>query len=247
MDLWPALADGVIRMLAQGPRGEDVRAPGSSLAFSGAEVADLNMAFAWGDLTALVSLTTRSEDCVVVTSTEGNALVAEHAEGLGLVSVPDPLPVWLGEIRPDRLPPAVHSVGRVGPGGMSQVRAVLADAFGLDVEPLTLAFPDATADDLDVYLATRDSAPIAAAMAIRAGDFVGLWSGGTIVSAQGQGVFTDLLAQILIDQHGRGARLFSGITEAVASGKAVERVGGVKHCDAHVWVRGSAAGELLQA
>lgn len=83
-------------------------------------------------------------------------------------------------------------------------------------------------------------------MAVSSGTLVSLWSGGSVPAVRGQGVFTDIVAHALRDHAARGALTFTGITEAVGSGRVLERLGG-QHCtDGYVWVRGSSVGELLQ-
>lgn len=246
MSLWPALADGVLRMLATGPGALAVKGEGSAVAFSGAPVADLNMAFAWSDARALDALTRRTEDFVLVASPEGNDAVSARAAELGIVAVPEPLPVWLGPIDVGALPAPRGNVRRATRRDMAAVRDVLAAAFGLPVEPLRTAFPDSIADDVDVHLSERDGKAVSAVMAIRSGEIVSLWSGGTVPEARNGGAFTDLMAQVLRFQFERGATSFAGITEAVASGIVVQRLGGRRASDGHVWLRGSSVGELLQ-
>ena len=244
---WPAMAEAVERMLATGPRALAVRGEGSAVAFSSAEVADLNMAFAWADALALDSLVGRTEDFVLVAAPEGNEAVAARAAELGIVAVPEPLPVWLGDIDPGTLPPPRWPVRRARPADMPAVRGVLAEAFGLPVEPLDTAFPDAVTDGIDVHLAEVDGAAAAAVMAIRSGDLVSLWSGGTRPALRSAGLFTDLLAQVLRTEFALGARSFAGITEAVASGRALQRLGARRVTDGHVWLRGASVGELLSS
>jgi len=246
LSLWPAMADGVLRMLATGPGALAVKGEGSAVAFSGAPVADLNMAFAWSDARALDALARRNEDFVLVASPEGNAAVRARAAELGIVAVPEPLPVWFGPIDVGALPAPRWNVRHASRRDMAAVRHVLAAAFGLSVEPLETAFPDAIADDVDVHLSERDGTPVSAVMAIRSGKIVSLWSGGTVPGARNGGAFTDLLGQVLRLQSERGATSFAGITEAVASGIVVQRLGGRRASDGHVWLRGSSVGELLQ-
>lgn len=246
MSLWPAMAEGVLRMLATGPGALAVKGEGSAVAFSSAPVADLNMAFAWSDARALDALARRSEDFVLVASPEGNAAVRARAAELGIVAVPEPLPVWLGPIDVGVLPAPRWNVRQASRRDMAAVRHVLAAAFGLSVESLETAFPEAIADDVDVHLSERDGTPVSAVMAIRSGEIVSLWSGGTVPGARNGGAFTDLLGQVLRLQSERGATSFAGITEAVASGIVVQRLGGRRASDGHVWLRGTSVGELLQ-
>jgi hypothetical protein len=243
---WAAMARAVQRMLTRGPRGSALTEPGSALALSGTDVADLNMAFAWSDATALNQLVARPEDFVLVVAPEARDTVAIAAAELSIVEVPSPLPVWVGDITPAHGSRGDMSVRRLESTHMDQARGILAEAFGIGESPLALAFPDVIADDIDVYIDEIDGVPVSTVMAVREGPLVSLWSGGTIPSAQQRGAFGQLLDAVLLDQRSRGATTFTAITEAVASGRALRRCGAVVTCEASVWVRGDSVAELLQ-
>lgn len=244
--LWAALASGAQQMLTNGLGSLKVTSSGSALAFSGANVADLNLAFSWGDTDVVDSISKRPEDFLLLASPSMNAAISARAGECGIAMVDEPLPVWVGEMDNVNLPPSFGLARRATRAEMTAVNEVLAQAYGLDVAPLEFAFPESVADRIHVYLSAKGETSIAALMAIRTDDVVSLWSGGTIPPARNQGFFTDLLAYALSDQRNLGARYFTGITEAVASANVVERLGGVHHTDAYVWLRGTSVGELLQ-
>lgn len=239
-------------MLATGPRALSVTSPGSALALSGSSVADLNMGFVWADVEALTRLQDREEDFLIVASEEGDGLLGPVAADFNLEKIPDPLPVWMGDVSAAQANPthgAANPPGalrHVDPAEMDVVRSILSQAFGVDSDELAVAFPDSIARDIDVHVWEQEGIDVSAVMAIREGDFVSLWSGGTLPDYQGEGAFTDLLRAVLSDQRLRGAKEYAAITEAVGSAKALERVGARRHAAAHVWIRGSSVGELLQ-
>lgn len=244
--LWEGLAVGAQGMLTAGPHGLRVLESGSALAFSGINAADLNLAFAWGDIEVLRTLMERTEDFLLLVSPEVDPEVAQRAATLSIERISEPLPVWEGVIQEGLLPPGTGEARRALPSDMSEVHSVLAASFGLLREQCVEVFPESLADDIDIYLSERDGSSIATLMAVRTGSLVSLWSGGSVPEVRGQGVFTDIVAYALREQRARGARTFTGITEAVGSGRVLERLGG-QHCtDAFVWVRGSSVGELLQ-
>lgn len=244
--LWASMADGVQRMLASGRESIRARAHGSAVAFSGSSVADLNMAFAWSDASAFDVLLTHDENFVLVATNAGSAAVATRADELGLTMIPDPLPVWTAPIEALTFLPTQGTCRRAAAADMSSVRNVLSQAYGLDVAELERAFPDSIASDIDVYLAEADGEALAAVMAVREGTFSSLWSGGTVPHARERGIFTQLVSDVIEDQSKNGALYVAGITEAVASGRAVAGLGARHTSDAYVWLKGSSVGELLQ-
>lgn len=245
-ELWQGLASGAQRMLTAGAQGFSLTEAGSAMAFAGVDAADFNLAFAWSDTAVLSALAGRDEDFLLIASPTQNSMVAEHANALSLEAISEPLPVWEGVIDESLLPPETAEVRKASSSDMAVARSVLSESFGLSLEQCVQVFPDSLTDDIDVYLTERDGTAIATLMAVLNGTQVSLWSGGSLPGVRGKGVFTSIVAHALREHAARGARTFAGITEAVGSGRVLQRLGGVHRVDGHVWLRGSSVGELIQ-
>jgi GNAT superfamily N-acetyltransferase len=223
------------------------------VALSRVDCTDLNMAAVWGDLSqeAVSALREWSGPILLLASDGAYRECAERAESLGLADLDTALPVWSVEIDPQRLPPALDS-GLVSVvttrADLARVRRIIALSYGLDSSWVDEAFPDELLESGDItwYLSWSDGEAVSTIALVRVGTDVSGWCGATLPHARGNGLFTALVLETARLQAEAGARRFLGITEAVASGRTAVRFGGVEVDRAHVFIRGTSVGELLQ-
>jgi hypothetical protein len=212
------------------------------------------MAAVWGEPSEEVAagIVDWAGPLLVLASDSAYSAVAERAEAWGIADLDVALPVWAVDLDPNRLPAALED-GRVSkvssPADLARVRDIIVTSYGLEPAWVTEAFPDQLLGSPTVtwYLGWSEGEAVSTIALVRAGTDVSAWCGATLPHARGRGLFNDLVLETARLQAEGGARRFLGITEAVASGRTAMKFGGEDVDRAHVFLRGSSVGELLQA
>ena len=251
---WTSMAQGLAALLGAGTHAR-TRVDGvSAVAFTGTDCTDLNMAMAWESPSAatLDAIRAWSGPMLALAGDGAYRAVADIASDLALTDIDAALPVWAVGL--DALSPAPERPG--GPTtvvesahDLHRARAIIAQSYGLDPALVDAAFPDAvrSAPGITWYLGWSQGEATSTVALARVGEDVSAWCGATVPEARGQGLFNALVLASAGHQAQRGARRYLGITEAVASGRTAERFGGTIVDHAHVFLRGTSVGELLQA
>lgn len=243
----------LVDLLTTGAGASSSLDEGGVVALSRVDCSDLNMAALWGDLSDEIAtgIAEWSGPLLVLASEGAYSAVADRAEAWGIADLEVGLPVWAVELDPQRLPAALDS-GRVtvvsSPADFDRARTIVAEANGLELALVQEAFPEQllTSSTVTWYLGWSEGEAVSTIALVRAGADVSGWCGATVPHARGRGLFNELVLETARLQAESGARRFLGITEAVASGRTAEKFGGVELDRAHVFIRGTSVGELLQ-
>lgn len=244
----------LVDLLTTGAQASSCLGGKGVVALSRVECTDLNMAAVWGELIDEVGagIVEWAGPLLVLASDSAYSAVAERAEAWGIADVDVALPVWAVELDPNRLPAALDD-GRVSkvstPDDFARVRDIIVTSYGLEPAWVIEAFPDQLLGSPTVtwYLGMSEGEAVSTIALVRAGTDVSGWCGATLPHARGRGLFNDLVLETARLEAEGGARRFLGITEAVASGRTAMKFGGEEVDRAHVFLRGSSVGELLQA
>jgi hypothetical protein len=251
---WTSIGRALVDLLTTGAQASSCLVDEGVVALSRVECTDLNMAAVWGELSEDIAtgIVEWAGPLLVLASDSAYSAVAEKAGGWGIAHVDVALPVWAVELDPNRLPAALEH-GRVSkvssPSDLARVRDIIVSSYGLEPAWVTAAFPDQLLGSPTVtwYLGWSEAEAVSTIALVRVGTDVSGWCGATLPHARGRGLFNALVLETARLEAEGGARRFLGITEAVASGRTAMKFGGEEIDRAHVFLRGSSVGELLQS
>ena len=245
-ELWRLVGEGLALTYRAAP-GYDARlTPDATLVLSGEAVADLNYAVIGPgprpaerlEAFARVLHEQRLPGYVILSADVAGPLVPA-ARALGLQPLGS-LPLMTCGDAGEAAPTGDYGVVRVeGTQDLRAANAVAAAAFGLPADAARRAWGPAILDGpgVDVFLAWRGAAPVAALQTTRFGAKVGIWAMGTAPLHQRRGAGRAVLGAAMAHHRARGAALFYlGATEA---GRPLyERAGFRTVAEGAVWAAG---------